>query len=71
MYIFLSFFIIKGTLWFYQYKGLAAAHFMNKMEYDVMVRLPTQSSLYNDKYSLILGLFHYSYGTGGNGPWMY
>ncbi|KAH3736527.1 hypothetical protein DPMN_043098 [Dreissena polymorpha] len=26
-----------GTLWFIVYKGLAAAHFMNKLGYDVMV----------------------------------
>ena len=28
----------QGTLWFYYYKGMAAAHYMNMLQYDVMVR---------------------------------
>lgn len=27
-----------GTIWFTEYRGLAASYFMNKLDYDVMVR---------------------------------
>jgi 5'-nucleotidase len=28
----------QGTLWFYKHRGMAAAHFMNQLKYDAMVR---------------------------------
>lgn len=39
----------QGTVWFSQYKGAEAAHFMNKLRYDAMVRPHTRSSRVNEK----------------------
>lgn len=38
----------QGTVWFSQYKGAEAAHFMNKLRYDGMVRPHTRSSRVNE-----------------------
>ncbi len=35
----------QGTLWFYYYKGMAAAHFMNMLQYDVMVSVQLSVSV--------------------------
>ncbi len=37
----------QGTLWFNYYKGMAAAHFMNMLQYDVMVSAFNSHTLYH------------------------
>ena len=32
----------QGTIWFYVYRGMATAHFMNLLEYDAMVSIIIQ-----------------------------
>ena len=48
----------QGTLWFVYYEGNATSHFMNRLEYDVMVSLllyflETLRYLREEKYRLI------------------